>query len=360
MPLSENRVIIACAGSGKTTRLVTEALASRDRRIAIVTYTNNNTREIGKRFGEQNSGIPKHVDVMTWFGFLLRECARPYQRSKYAEKRIESLLFVSQQSVQCVQELDTRRHYFANGELIYSDKIAKFVVECEKNSLKAVTARLGGIYTDLFIDEFQDLSGWDLEVIEMLLQSNIRVMLVGDPRQHIYSTSPSQKNKQYLGAKIVELAKRWEGSGLCSLEYLSATHRCSTAICEFSNALWPGMDAMASLQSGTTDHDGVFLVAENAVANYIQHYRPQVLRYDKRAKTYGYEAVNFGLAKGLQFDRVLIVPTVPIKKYLQTGILNHVMRGARERLHVAVTRARHSVAFVFDDHSPVVSNRWSP
>ena len=359
MPLSESRVIIACAGSGKTTRLVTEALANRDRRIAIVTYTNNNTREIGKRFGEWNSGIPKHVDVMTWFGFLLRECARPYQRSKYVGKRIESLLFVNQQSARYVQEADARHHYFANGDLIYSDKIARFVVECEQKSSKAVTARLGKVYTDVFIDEFQDLAGWDLEVIKMLLQSEIRVTLVGDPRQHIYGTNPSQKNQQYLGITLVELVKEWEKNGLCSLDHMSATHRCNSAICAFSNALWPGMDAMTSLRNGTTDHDGVFLVAENVVAKYIQYYRPQVLRYDKNAKTYGYEAVNFGLAKGLQFDRVLIVPTAPINKYLQTGMLNHVKK-ARERLHVAVTRARHSVAFVFDNHSPVVPNRWNP
>lgn len=359
MPLSENRVIIACAGSGKTTRLVTEALTNPDRRIAIITYTNNNTREIGKRFGERNSGIPKHVDIMTWFGFLLRECARPYQRSKYAEKRIESLLFVNQQSAQYVEESDTRRHYFANGELIYSDKIAKFVIECEKHSSKAVTARLGQMYTDVFIDEFQDLAGWDLEVIKMLLQSSIRVTLVGDPKQHIYSTSPSQKNKQYLGIKVVKLAQKWEMNRLCSIEHMSATYRCGTAVCEFSNALWPGMDKMVSLRNSTTDHDGVFLVAEDAVADYIHYYRPQVLRYDKNGKTYGCEAVNFGLAKGLQFDRVLIVPTEPIKKYLKTGTLDHVKK-ARERLHVAVTRARHSVAFVFDHHSPVVPNRWNP
>src|SRR5688572_9274856 len=129
MPSSENKVIIACAGSGKTTRLVSEALVSRDRRIAFVTYTNNNTREIIRRFGEVNSGVPRHVDVMTWFGFLLRECARPYQRSKYTYKRIESLLFLNEQSARGIPESDTRRHYFANGELIYSDKIAKFVVE---------------------------------------------------------------------------------------------------------------------------------------------------------------------------------------------------------------------------------------
>jgi DNA helicase-2/ATP-dependent DNA helicase PcrA len=140
---------------------------------------------------------------------------------------------------------------------------------------------------------------------------------------------------------------------------MSATHRCSSAIGEFANALWPGMEAMTSLRHRTTDHDGVFLVAENVVAEYVQSYRPQVLRHDKKAKTYGCEAVNFGLAKGLEYDRVLIVPTVPIKKYLKTGVLSHVMP-SRERLHVAVTRAFYSVAFVFNDDSPIVPNRWNP
>ena len=359
MPLSENRVIIACAGSGKTTRLVEEALDNRTRRIAMVTYTNNNAREISARFGQRNSGVPKHVDLMTWFGFLLRECARPYQRAKYPEKRIESILFVNKQSAKYVGETDTGHHYFANGEFIYSDKISKFVLECEGKTSQAVTTRLGQVYTDIFIDEFQDLAGWDLEVIKMLLQSDIRVTMVGDPRQHIYSTNPSQKNKQYLGINMVNLVDKWAIDGLCSIEHMSTTHRCNGMICEFSNTLWPGIDAMTPLRFDTTDHDGVFLVAKNLVKEYIERFKPQVLRHDKRVKTYGYKALNFGLAKGLQFPRVLIVPTKPIKEYLQSSDLSHI-KNSRDKLHVAVTRAWHSVAFVFDGDSPVVPNRWNP
>jgi DNA helicase-2/ATP-dependent DNA helicase PcrA len=338
--------------------LVNEALANRERRIAIITYTTNNTREIIKRFGEMNSGVPKHVDVVTWFGFLLRECARPYQRSKYADKRIESLLFVNQQSAKYIAEDDTARHYFANGDLIYSDKIAKFVVECEERSSQSVSARLGQIYTDVFIDEFQDLAGWDLEVVRSLLESGIRVTLVGDPRQHIYSTNPSSKNKQYLGSGIVKLLQKWKKDGLCALEPMSGTWRCNSAICGFVNSLWPGMDSMISARTDTTEHDGVFLVPKNAVDDYMRRYSPQVLRHDKRAETFGREALNFGLAKGLEFERVLIVPTGPVRKYLQTGELTHV-EAARDKLHVAVTRARHSVAFVYDEPSPVVPARFS-
>ena len=73
----------------------------------------------------------------------------------------------------------------------------------------------------------------------------------------------------------------------------------------------------------------------------------------------GCEALNFGLAKGLQFKRVLIVPTTPIQRYLQDGALSHVAK-SRDKLHVAVTRASYSVAFVFDGQSPIIPNRWNP
>lgn len=116
---------------------------------------------------------------------------------------------------------------------------------------------------------------------------------------------------------------------------------------------------MMPLRNRRPDHTGVFLVAKNAVEAYLQRFDPQVLRHDKRTKTFGREAVNFGLAKGRQFDRVLIVPTGRIKRYLRTGDLSCIEMG-KTRLHVAVTRAFHSVAFVFDGPSSVVPNRWTP
>lgn len=67
--------------------------------------------------------------------------------------------------------------------------------------------------------------------------------------------------------------------------------------------------------------------------------------------------MNFELAKGLEFERVLVIPTQPIKEYLKRG---EITDRSRDKLHVAVTRARYSVAFVFDDDSPSVPNRWKP
>ena len=359
MPCPTNRVIVACAGSGKTTRLVERALEDHPRRVAMITYTNNNAREILSRFCELRSGVPTHVDVMTWFGFLLRECARPYQRSKYNEPPIEGLTFVNKRSTPYVKEADTARYYTSLSGGIYSDKISRFVVECEQNSGGAVTRRLERIYSPILIDEFQDLAGWDLEVVRALLETGVEITLVGDPRQHIYSTNPAKKNEQYLGAKVLGLLEKWEKAELCTVESLNTTYRCPQEVCEFANRLWPGMPEMTSAVAASGDHVGAYLVPEDSVHDYLEVVRPQVLRHDRRSKDYGADALNFGLAKGLQFQDVMIVPTGPIRKFLKAGEVDAVMK-ARDKLHVAVTRAQRSVAFAYNGPSSIVAKTWPP
>lgn len=359
MPSSENRVLIACAGSGKTTRLVKEAIANPHRRIAFVTYTINNTNEIVNSFDRWHGGVPKHADITTWLGFLLREGARPYQHAVYPDKRIKSIKFVEGRSPWRYPENDTSRHYFHGGDLIYSDKLAKFIIRCEEASGKRVTARLRKVYTDVFIDEFQDLTGEDLDFVELLLDSGLRVTLVGDPRQRILSTNLSRKKSRYRRVGVTELLEKWEDRGLCQIKTMSETRRCNHAICEFVNRLWPDMEQMVPREDVQTDHSGVFLVGESDVEDYIQCFRPQVLRNQRRKNAPPYEeaGLNFGVAKGMEWDRVLIVPSGPIKKYLKTGDLKNVEKG-KDRLHVAITRAFRSVAFVYDGQSVVVPNRW--
>ena len=327
--------------------------------VAMVTYTNNNASEIVRRFGEIQSGVPAHVDIVTWFGFLLRECARPYQRAKYDKPPIERLTFVNQRSAPYVAESNTARYYTSLSGGIYSDKIARFVIACEEESGGAVTRRLGRIYSHIFIDEFQDLAGWDLEVVRALLGSAIDVTLVGDPRQHIYSTNPAKKNEQFLGANVTKLLDSWESSGLCTVESVNVTHRCPQEVCDLANQLWPGFPDMTSSASPGFGHVGTFLVHEQLVDRYLDEVRPQVLRHSRRSKDYGAKALNFGQAKGLQFEHVLIVPTGPIRKFLKDGNHEHVEKG-RDKLHVALTRAQRSVAFVHNGSSSIIGARWTP
>ncbi len=357
-PIS-NKLVIASAGSGKTTFLVDEALSRPDRKIAILTYTNNNHNEIKKKFYEKHGGIPKGVDVIKWLTFLLHECTRPYQRSVYSKQRVRTIDFPDGHSAPYARHSDTERYYFKDGDEIYVDKISRFVIDCEENSNGLVTKRLSDIYDEIFIDEFQDLAGWDLSLLEHFLRSGIRMVIVGDPRQYVYDTNHSAKNSQYCGIGVLDLVREWKASNLCQIENHAISHRCNQKICDFADMLWPDMKKTKSLNNTATEHDGVFVVSEDNVGEYFKRFSPAILRYNRRTNTYGYSALNFGNAKGLEFDRVLIIPHGPIKKYLKSGDVIEV-KGSLSKFYVAVTRAKYSVAFLYDGECCVNCTEWLP
>ena len=50
----------------------------------------------------------------------------------------------------------------------------------------------------MFVDEMQDLAGYDLALLEKLFGSALPVTAVGDPRQGTYSTNNSAKKIKSL------------------------------------------------------------------------------------------------------------------------------------------------------------------
>ena len=167
---STNRAIISAAGGGKTTRIVRDALECSDERSILLTYTDNNIGESKKRFYELNSSIPDHVEISSWYTFLLREMARPYQNTLF-DGRIAGIFWVEGRSETFADATKIDRYYFHGSRRIYSDKLARFVCECDKASSGAVIKRLEQRFERLCIDEIQDMAGWDIEIIELLLKS---------------------------------------------------------------------------------------------------------------------------------------------------------------------------------------------
>jgi len=342
---STNRVIVSAAGSGKTTTVVQEAVSKPHNKIAILTYTINNLNEIRKNFYLLHGSIPDNVTLMSWFTFLLQECVRPYQNFVYDKHRIESIAFVNYRSALYVEKTNIEKYYLS-GRNIFTDKISEFALMCNQNSKGLVVNRLCDMFDEIYIDEVQDLAGYDLDLIELLLESKINLLLVGDNRQATYATNSSAKNNKYKGYKIDELFTIWEKKGLCKKEYLSQSYRCNQLICDLADELYPEMPKTESKNAEITGHDGVFLVSEESVDEYISNYSPMILRYDKRTNCCDRSAINFGNSKGLTFARVLIFPNGPIKKYLATGDSEHVKK-SRAKFYVAITRAEYSVAFVY-------------
>lgn len=81
---------------------------------------------------------------------------------------------------------------------------------------------------------------------------------------------------------------------------------------------------------------------------YLEQYRPMQLRDSKRKVVDNeYPIMNFGESKGLSFDRILIYPTEPIIKWLKNSTSSLAVT-SQSKMYVAITRARYSVAFVYD------------
>lgn len=340
--LLNNEVIISPAGAGKTTYIVDDLAKHLSDSCMILTYTNENYNSIYEKIIKKFGYIPSKVRLQTWFSFLLSECARPYQNF-ISEKRIENIRFVQGQSTYRMSKMKIS-YYITKNNNIYTDKISEFICLCNKKSNGMVIKRLEKIFDRLYIDEVQDLAGYDFDLMELFLDASFSTMMVGDNRQATFSTNNSRKYSKFKGSNIIDLFMLWEAHKKCIIKHRNECYRCNQKICDFSDKLYPEMEHTISRNDKITGHDGLFRISTNQVENYILKYKPQVLRYDKRTKVDG---LNFGLSKGLTFDRVLIYPNGPISKYLKTGDIE-CLKGNSSKYYVAFTRARYSIAFVYN------------
>jgi len=339
--LSRNRAIIAAAGARKTQLIIDEAIAAAPRRVLITTYTNENLRQIERRIVARSGVIPDHISLAGWFSFLLNDGVRPYQTAIFNKVGlVKGLNFLADRPR--YTRSDDPRYFLDTNKDVWRDAMADLVCRIEVASGGAVTRRLAGMYDHIFIDEVQDLVGYDLEILDLLFSAPFDVTAVGDPRQHLYSTNNAQKHKKYRGAGIIQW---FDGrSAVCPREDRRVSYRCNQDICDFASALFPDYPSIEAAEDVETGYDGIQTVSRFDVLDFAAEYRPQVLRNDRRTDTQGLDAMNFGVSKGSTFNRVLIFPTAPMKSYLNHRDPSKLKRP--ESLYVAVTRARHSVTFV--------------
>jgi len=343
---SDSQIIVAAAGGGKTTHLVRDVLARPGERIALVTYTLNNVDEIEQKFYTEAAHVPGNVEISPWVTFLLREMARPYQRALHGP-RIEGMTFVGGRSTDRIAKTDVRRFYFSSPHRIYSDKLSQFICAVDDATGGAVMARLKQRFDAVYLDEVQDVAGYDLDVIERMLKVGIRVVLIGDHRQATFRTNYSGRHAGYGGYGIIKKLEEWAAAKLASLEYANDSHRYNQAIANFASTIFPDDPKITSLRNDGSDHDGVFIVRPDLVAGYVARFKPQVLRYTKATDCVGHTAMNYGVSKGRTFERVLVFPHKAACKWLETADLKHI-KAVASHMYVGVTRAKHSLAYVHD------------
>lgn len=343
----KNKLIVAGAGSGKTTYIIDHALKFKDKRILITTFTQANLEEIKRRLTRKCGCIPANITVQTWFSFLLQHGVRPYQGCKYGGA-VTGLFLAPGQSAVGIPEKEVERHYFTPDKKIYSDKIAKFALDCNKLTHGLVVKRLNAIFDSIFVDEVQDIAGYDLDLLKLLIDSDINILLVGDPRQGTYVTNNSSKNRQYRRAQTVDFFNDKTVNIHTDDTSLGINFRCHSEICNISNKLYANFAPVACGSMFSDCHQGLYTIRPADVDDYLTIYEPMQLINDNRNKYVDrYRPfLNFGASKGMEFDRILIYPTKPIQNWLLDQETDSLAPVSKAKLYVALTRARKSAAIV--------------
>jgi len=150
--------------------------------------------------------------------------------------------------------------------------------------------------------------------------------------------------------------------GLLEIQERVTTWRCHPIIASFSDSIFDPMwrfPETYSVNEVITGHDGVFLVSAENVDEYVQIFQPQCLRHSASSgKAFRLDYLNFKVAKGMTYERVLIVPTEPIAKFITSGIPLEATPACS--FYVAVTRAKQSVAIVLDRSGKSSLPFWTP
>lgn len=353
------RVTLAVAGSRKTQGIVEHCAGlPLGRRVLALTYTQKNQQELQGRLARY-AGDHLNVEVLGWFTFLLRHFARPFLPFMFPGERVRGFNFEGMP----FRMAKGNARFLDKAGAVYRSELGRLAYELIAASKGALIRRLEGIYDEILIDEVQDLSAYDWDILDALLGSAIDIWMVGDIRQSVLATNGrSYKNKKYAYADAISWFRTREREGLVAVSESAVTWRCHPQIAAFSDLIFDQSWAFprtVSKNEATTGHDGVFLVRGEHVPAYVSTYSPQSLRHSAAsAKGLGLDFMNFKVAKGATFTRVLIVPTSTITDFIRGGVSMAPL--AASSFYVAVTRAQQSVAIVLDDAGSSHLPYWSP
>lgn len=341
-----SEVQLAVAGSGKTSTIIARIENQSPEAASLaVTFTKNGQLEIASRVS--NISSTRH-ETTGWYSFLVNHIVRPYLPAKFDGINARGLNFVDHDG-QIPRNRSGWKYYFDDDHEPYSNRLNVLAKQILELTTDAPMRRLEDIYDHLYIDEVQDLGGNDLVILDAVMRSSVDVFVTGDVRQSVLTTSRSDRlNSVYRGVNLVNWFRERASVGTCELTLAETSQRFNPAIARLSDLVHDpalALPATSGAFSGKSDHDGVFLVDDTQLDDYVQKWRPTVLRTRVSNRLLPEaETFNFGAPKGITRDRIAILTTSPIRKWLLSRALLAPKSAAG--FYVAATRGKYSVALV--------------
>lgn len=332
----DSRVILAVAGSGKTSHII-ESLRS-SKRSLVVTYTENNYKNLHDRISSEYGCIPDRIRLYTYFSFLYSFCLRPFLGD---ELRIRGINWDAPPEFTRTIKRAVDRHYLDNGQRLYSCRMADLLNV--KELMPDVKLRLSKYFDSFFIDEVQDFAGYDFNFLCDLASADVSTVLVGDFYQHTFDTSRDGSVNKNLHNDLAtyksKLKKKNYGIDDTSL---GKSYRCSPTICDFVSEKI-GID----IKSHRDDETKVEYVDSEERADQLFHQSDIVKLFYQSHHKYPCYSNNWGASKGIDnYGSICVVLNDKTNKLYKSGELISLPPTTRNKLYVACTRSRTDIYFV--------------
>ena len=352
-------MLLAVAGGRKTQRIVESigALPANANALCIG-FTLNCQDELRGRLREHN--VAATTKVLGWYSFLYNYFVKPYLPSLSgiydAANPVQGIHF---QPVLKDFKAFGRRRYFTTNNLARTCTLSELVRKILDVSGIDPISRLADLHDFLYVDEVQDLTGSDLEILERCAKAGVNLRLVGDPRQAVLSTNRgNRKNQNEAGIGIRNWGLRLQLQNNMTLSEDTQAWRYGTEIAQLADRILPrhfNFPPTASRRfSPHAINEGTHTLLSHQVLDYLdQHPEAIELRWDKTTPVADpTRALNFVASKGLTLPRTIIY----VPKSVQTFLLNSAWVTGGEPLsdltaskfYVAITRAEYSLALVVD------------
>ena len=337
----DRRLILAVAGSGKTTYLINKL--NLEQRFLIVTYTDNNVAHIRNSIILKFGHIPSNITLLSYFQFLIRLCYNPFFKDEIRARGItweqpdEKVRYISKDNI---------GHYLTKDRFLYHNRIAKLCLLKCPNLIRERIER----YFDFFMfDEIQDLGGNDFNFIEAIIPQTIDVLFVGDFFQHTFDTSKDGPVNKTLYNDYAKYNNRWQKSGLIvDTTSLLKSHRCSPTVCKFVK------DSIGiHIESNREDSVSIIFISDREEVDRLLNDDHKIKLFYHDSHKYNYKAINWGASKGLDdFEDICIILNETSLKAFIKKELDVLAPATRNKLYVACTRAKGNIYFI--PHSLII------
>lgn len=327
--------MLAVAGSGKTTYLVRKL--DETQRVLIITYTIGNTRNLKNSIIEKFGYLPNNIKLKTYFSFLHSFCYKPFLADKVKSKGIY-WKFPNEKTRNL--ERSNVAYYLLKGKWLYHNRIAKLLEE--KQIILDINKRLEKYYDSIFVDEIQDFSGHDFNLIEGISKSKVNVLYVGDFFQHTFNTSSDGQTNKNLHKDFAKYSGRFKKMGLELDETtLKSSYRCPTPVCEFIKT-----ELGIEIHSKSENKSIIKWISEESELKEIINNNKIVKLFYQKHYEYQCHSDNWGNCKGLEFENVCVVINDSTLKLFNKNKLRDLNEQTKNKFYVACSRTMNNLYFV--------------